>query len=77
MGLGGVKYCLNALMAKESVNMQTFKNKKVGICLLISFAEKTAFASAFLKYKMQEYKSLKEEIGVLSLEELKLSWVNV
>ncbi len=67
VSLGGVNYCLNALVAKGSVKIQNFKNNKnkwVYAYLLTpqGFAEKTALTGAFLKRKMQEYHSLKEEI---------------
>ena len=71
--MGGVNYCLNALVAKGSVKIQNFKNNKnkwVYAYLLTpqGFAEKTALTGAFLKRKMQEYQSLKEEIEALSFE---------
>ncbi len=73
VSLGGVNYCLNALVAKGSVKIQNFKNKKnkwVYAYLLTpqGMAEKTALTGAFLKRKMQEYHSLKEEIQALSNE---------
>jgi len=73
VSLGGVNYCLNALVAKGSVKIQNFKNNKnkwVYAYLLTpqGFAEKTALTGAFLKRKMQEYQSLKEEIEALSFE---------
>jgi EPS-associated MarR family transcriptional regulator len=76
--LGGVNYCLNALVAKGSVKIQNFKNnknKRVYAYLLTpqGLAEKTALTGAFLKRKMQEYQSLKEEIEALSLVVSQLS----
>ncbi len=73
VSLGGVNYCLNALVAKGSVKIQNFKNNKnkwVYAYLLTpqGISEKTALTGAFLKRKMQEYQSLKEEIEVLSNE---------
>jgi EPS-associated MarR family transcriptional regulator len=73
--LGGVNYCLNALVAKGSVKIQNFKNNKnkwVYAYLLTpqGMAEKTALTGAFLKRKMQEYQTLKEEIKALSNEAL-------
>ncbi len=73
VSLGGVNYCLNALVAKGSVKIQNFKNKKnkwVYAYLLTpqGMAEKTALTGAFLKRKMQEYQTLKEEIEALSNE---------
>ncbi len=73
VSLGGVNYCLNALVAKGLVKIQNFKNNKnkwVYAYLLTpqGIAEKTALTGAFLKQKMWEYKQLKEEIENLSQE---------
>jgi EPS-associated MarR family transcriptional regulator len=73
VSLGGVNYCLNALVAKGSVKIQNFKNNKnkwVYAYLLTpqGIAEKTFLTGVFLKRKMQEYQKLKEEIEVLSNE---------
>ncbi len=73
VSLGGVNYCLNGLVAKGSVKIQNFKNNKnkwVYAYLLTpqGMAEKTALTGAFLKRKMQEYQTLKEEIEALSNE---------
>jgi hypothetical protein len=60
-------------VAKGSVKIQNFKNNKnkwVYAYLLTpqGMAEKTALTGAFLKRKMQEYQTLKEEIEALSNE---------
>jgi EPS-associated MarR family transcriptional regulator len=73
VSLGGVNYCLNALVAKGSVKMQNFKNnrnKSVYAYLLTpqGLAEKAVLTGAFLKRKVQEYQTLKEEIEALSRE---------
>lgn len=73
MSLGGVNYCLNALIAKGSIKIQNFRNnqnKMVYAYLLTpqGLAEKTALTSGFLKRKMQEYHQLKAEIETLSRE---------
>jgi EPS-associated MarR family transcriptional regulator len=75
VSLGGVNYCLNALISKGSIKIQNFKNnqnKWVYAYLLTpqGIAEKAALTGAFLKRKMQEYKQLKEEIEALSQEAL-------
>jgi EPS-associated MarR family transcriptional regulator len=75
VSLGGVNYCLNALISKGSIKIQNFKNnqnKWVYAYLLTpqGIAEKTALTGAFLKRKMQEYQQLKEEIEALSQEAL-------
>jgi EPS-associated MarR family transcriptional regulator len=73
VSLGGVNYCLNALAAKGMIKIQNFRNNKnkwVYAYLLTpqGLAEKTALTGSFLKRKLQEYQSLKEEIEVLTLE---------
>ncbi len=78
VSLGGVNYCLNALVAKGSVKIQNFRNnqnKSVYAYVLTpqGLAEKTALTGAFLKRKMQEYQSLKNEIEALSREVGQLS----
>jgi len=75
VSLGGVNYCLNALVAKGSVKIQNFKNNKnkwVYAYLLTpkGIAEKAALTGAFLKRKMQQYQQLKEEIEALGQESL-------
>lgn len=73
VSLGGVNYCLNALVAKGSVKIQNFKNSRnkwVYAYLLTpqGIAEKTALTASFLKRKMQEYEGLKAEIETLRSE---------
>jgi EPS-associated MarR family transcriptional regulator len=75
VSLGGVNYCLNALISKGLIKIQNFKNnqnKWVYAYLLAphGIAEKTALTGAFLKRKMLEYQQLKEEIEALSQEAL-------
>jgi EPS-associated MarR family transcriptional regulator len=77
VSLGGVNYCLNALVAKGSVKIQNFKNNKnkwVYAYLLTpqGIAEKTALTGSFLRRKMQEYEGLKAEIESLNSEVKKL-----
>lgn len=73
VSLGGINYCLNALVAKGSIKIQNFRNnqnKWVYAYLLTpqGLTEKTALTGAFLKRKMQEYQELKAEIESLNLE---------
>jgi EPS-associated MarR family transcriptional regulator len=75
VSLGGVNYCLNALISKGSIKIQNFKNnqnKWVYAYLLTpqGITEKTTLTGAFLKRKMQEYQQLKEEIESLNQESL-------
>lgn len=75
VSLGGVNYCINALVAKGSIKIQNFRNnqnKWVYAYLLTpqGVAEKTALTGAFLKTKMQEYQKLEAEIKSLRCEVL-------
>ncbi len=73
MSVGGLNYCLNALIDKGFVKMANFsksKNKFKYVYLLTpqGIAEKVALTSRFLKRKMEEYDALKVEIEALKLE---------
>jgi EPS-associated MarR family transcriptional regulator len=73
MSLGGLNYCLKALMAKGFVKMGNFQSSKnkFGYVYLITpqgIAEKVALTSRFLKRKMDEYDALKVAIEVLKAE---------
>lgn len=64
VSVGGLNYCLKALMEKGWVKMQNFshsKNKFGDVYFLTpsGIAEKAALTSAFLKRKMGEYDALK------------------
>jgi len=77
VSLGGVNYCLNALIAAGLVKIENFRNNKnkwVYAYLLTpkGVAEKTALTGAFLKRKMQEFKRLQEEIEALNLEVVRM-----
>jgi EPS-associated MarR family transcriptional regulator len=73
MSVGGLNYCLNALIDKGLVKMQNFsssKNKFKYVYLLtpMGIAEKVALTTRFLSRKMEEYEALKAEIESLSSE---------
>ena len=73
VSVGGLNYCLKALMEKGWVKMQNFsqsKNKFGYVYLLTAegIASKAALTSRFLKRKMAEYEALKAEIEALRLE---------
>ncbi len=73
MSVGGLNYCLNALIDKGFVKMANFsksKNKFKYVYLLTpqGIAEKVALTSRFLKRKMEEYDALKLEIEALKAE---------
>ena len=70
VSVGGLNYCLNALMDKGWVKMQNFQNSKnkfkyVYLLTPQGVAEKVALTSRFLHRKMQEYEALKAEIESL------------
>ena len=74
VSIGGLNYCLKALMEKGWVKMQNFahaKNKFGYVYILTphGMAEKAALTSRFLKRKMEEYEALREEIESLSSEQ--------
>jgi EPS-associated MarR family transcriptional regulator len=73
ISVGGLNYCLNALIDKGFVkvsNFQQSKNKFKYVYLLTpqGIAEKVAMTSRFLMRKMDEYDALKEEIEALQEE---------
>jgi EPS-associated MarR family transcriptional regulator len=73
MSVGGLNYCLNALIDKGFVKMGNFqksKNKFKYVYLLTpeGIAEKVALTSRFLKRKMEEYDALKVEVEALKAE---------
>lgn len=73
VSVGGLNYCLKALMEKGLVKMQNFthsKNKFGYVYVLTprGIAEKAKLTSNFLKRKMEEYEALKAEIDTLKSE---------
>ena len=73
ISVGGLSYCLKALMEKGLVKMENFANSKnkfgyVYVLTPQGVAEKTVLTGHFLKRKMVEYESLKAEIDALQAE---------
>lgn len=73
ISVGGVHYCLSALIDKGLVKLGNFsaaqdKRRYAYILTPKGLSEKTALTSQFLKRKMEEYEALKEEIDVLRSE---------
>jgi EPS-associated MarR family transcriptional regulator len=73
MSVGGLNYCLNALIDKGLVKMQNFSNSKnkfkyVYLLTPMGIAEKVALTTRFLGRKMEEYEALKVEIEALKTE---------
>ncbi len=70
VSLGGVNYCLRALVAKGLVKIHNFQENenKLGYAYLLTtqgIAEKIALTGRFLKRKQEEYAALKAEIEAL------------
>ena len=70
VSVGGMNYCLKALMDKGWVKMQNFQNSKnkfkyVYLLTPQGISEKVSLTSHFLERKMQEYDALKLEIEFL------------
>lgn len=70
ISVGGLNYCLKALMEKGMVKMKNFANSKnkfgyVYVLTPAGMAEKAAIAHRFLQRKMGEYDALKVEIDAL------------
>jgi EPS-associated MarR family transcriptional regulator len=73
VSVGGLNYCLKALINKGWVKMQNFSSSKnkfgyVYILTAKGIAEKAALTSSFLKRKLVEYDALKAEIESLKAE---------
>ena len=73
VSVGGLNYCLNALMDKGWVKMQNFQNSKnkfkyVYLLTPQGIAEKMALTTRFFSRKMAEYEALKLEIEALKSE---------
>jgi len=76
ISVGGVHYCMNALIDKGLVKLGNFtaaqdKRRYAYILTPKGISEKAALTSRFLKRKMEEYEALKAEIDALQ-EELQL-----
>jgi EPS-associated MarR family transcriptional regulator len=73
ISVGGLNYCLKALMGKGLVKMKNFANSKnkfgyVYVLTPTGMAEKAAITHRFLRRKLDEYEALKAEIEALKTE---------
>ena len=73
ISVGGLNYCLKALMEKGFVKMKNFANSKnkfgyVYVLTPTGIAEKATITHRFLQRKMDEYEALKVEIEALKSE---------
>jgi len=74
ISLGGVNYCLNALIEKGQVKVRNFRasNNKIRYAYILTpkgIADKTAMTGRFLQRKLAEYEALKAEIQALQRSE--------
>ena len=70
VSLGGVNYCLKALIEIGHIKMNNFENNpnKLNYLYLLTpsgIKEKTILTKGFLKRKMDEYQNLKKEIELI------------
>ena len=73
ISLGGVNYCVKALITKGWIKIQNFSHSpnKLGYVYVLTpggIARKTELAGRFLKRKMEEYEALSAEIKSLRQE---------
>lgn len=73
ISVGGLNYCLKALIEKGLVKMKNFSNakNKFGYVYVLTpqgLRMRAQLTSSFLRRKMQEYEALKAEIEVLKAE---------
>ncbi len=71
VSVGGLNYCLKALMQKGFLKVSNFKQNKnkLGYVYLLTpagVAEKARLTASFLQRKMQEYEAIKAEIETLT-----------
>jgi EPS-associated MarR family transcriptional regulator len=79
LSLGGINYCLRALIDKGFIKAQNFNasKSKLGYAYLLTpkgVGEKTALTYRFLQRKMCEYEDLRAEIEVLKLDVCVSEW---
>ncbi len=73
MSVGGLNYCLNALIDRGLVKMQNFSSlkNKFGYVYLLTpkgISEKVTLTRKFLERKQAEYEALKAEIEYLKAQ---------
>lgn len=73
VSLGKTNFCVQALLAKGWLKMQSFSGnqRKLAYAYLLTptgISEKAALTTRFLSRKMQEYEALRIEIAALQLE---------
>jgi EPS-associated MarR family transcriptional regulator len=81
ISLGGVNYCLKALIEIGHIKAGNFSknpNKTLYLYILTpqGVAEKAKLTASFLRRKLAEYKALKKEIETIRLKAKKLKYDN-
>jgi EPS-associated MarR family transcriptional regulator len=71
VSVGGLNYCLKALIERGLVKMQNFQQSKnkfgyVYVLTPRGIAEKALLTNRFLRRKMEEYEALRAEIETLT-----------
>ena len=77
VSLGKINYCIKKLTEKGWIKLQSFKNNpnKVSYAYLLTpkgIEQKAILTISFLKIKINEYETLKEEISLLKKDSEKL-----
>lgn len=77
ISLGGLNYCLKALIRKGCLKVQNFSssNNKLGYAYILTphgIAEKSALTGRFIRRKLEEYEALHAEIEALKAEAAEL-----
>jgi len=70
MSIGGLNYCMKALIEKGYVKIENFHNSKnkfkyVYVLTPTGIAQKIGLTGRFLHRKLEEYEALKKEIELL------------
>lgn len=73
LSLGGINYCLKALVQKGQIKVRNFQksNNKIRYAYILTphgLEQKSRLTANFLHRKMAEYEALKQEIGELERE---------
>ena len=73
ISLGGLNYCLNALMDKGFIKLENFQNsrhklKYMYVLTPSGIAQRLAMTRHFLKRKLEEHEALTAEIAALQQE---------
>jgi EPS-associated MarR family transcriptional regulator len=78
VSVGKANYCLKALLEKGLIKMQNFRNNqnKLSYAYLLTpegISQKAGLTAQFLKRKIGEYESLRQEIELLQAEAARIT----